>query len=109
MDLTIGKVGIELDDGRTLRLEDAQGASVGVTAGELWVTQEGDPRDLVIGPGERVRLDRPGRSVLQALGRAVLTIEPPAASRRADGASVSVSRPAIRRPRRWYVGVSSIA
>jgi hypothetical protein len=37
MDMTIGRVGIELEDGRTLRLDGAQGASVAVTAGALRV------------------------------------------------------------------------
>lgn len=40
-----------------------------VVAGMAWVTQEGDSRDYVLGPGGMFRVQKPGRVVVQALRR----------------------------------------
>jgi hypothetical protein len=103
MDLQTDTLLLDLERGRTLRLHDAAGARLKVETGELWVTQEGDPRDLVLGPGDVHAIDRAGLSVLQALASARLSIAP------SRGPAVVSSRPAIRRPRRWYVGASNAA
>ena len=105
MELLTDDLRIQLDRGRTLRVSDALGATVRVTRGELWMTQEDDPRDVVLGPGDTFSIDRGGLSVLQALSAATLTIGPaPAAA-----ASRSASSPGIRMPRRWYAGASNAA
>ncbi|MCA3180649.1 MAG: DUF2917 domain-containing protein [Burkholderiales bacterium] len=107
MDMRTERVRIELDGGQTLRLQDAQGASVVVVAGEVWLTQEGDPKDVVLAAGEGHVVERGGLSVLQALDDARVTIVR-AGAMGAD-APGSSSSPAIRSPRRWYVGASNAA
>jgi hypothetical protein len=104
MDVRTERVRIELDDGQTLRLQDARGASVLVLSGEVWLTQEGEARDVVLTAGGRHLIERDGLSVLQALDDARVAIERAGAT-----GSAASSRPAIRCPRRWYVGASNAA
>jgi hypothetical protein len=33
----------------------------------VWITEEGEPRDFVVGPGEAFVVTRPGRTVVQAM------------------------------------------
>lgn len=105
MDLRTERVRIELEGGQTLRLRDALGASVAVVAGEVWLTQEGDPKDVVLAAGEHHVVERGGLSVLQALDDARVTIVHAGGA----GASSSSSSPAILSPRRRYVGASNAA
>ena len=43
-------------------------------AGELWVTQDGDLRDIVLQPGERFTPDRGRRVLVSALEDSVLEV-----------------------------------
>jgi len=45
--------------------------------GKLWITQEGDPQDRIIGSGESFVLDRAGLSVVTALGDPALLVVHP--------------------------------
>lgn len=65
-----GMLGI--DDGRGLRLR--------VAAGAVWLTQQDDGRDIVLRPGESFVIDRPGRTVVQALDPAELSLQAAAAT-----------------------------
>lgn len=42
-----------------VQLEDALGWRITAIGGTLWVTQDGDPRDVVLAPGESFAFDRP--------------------------------------------------
>lgn len=53
--------------GHTECIEDGKGLRVLCLSGSLWLTQDGDPRDVVIEPGQSAVIDRDGRSVLCAL------------------------------------------
>lgn len=64
-----------LGGGQTVGLRDQQGAQVEVLGGELWVTQEGDRRDLVFHGGERFEVERGGVTVLHALVPAQIRLE----------------------------------
>lgn len=76
MDLHTTLLRMELERGHSLSLSDAQGASISVHSGEIWVTQEGDRTDYVLGTGERLVLQRDGLAVLQALADARVAIGP---------------------------------
>lgn len=106
MDLHTTLLRMELERGQTLGLLDACCTSVSVQAGEIWVTQEGDRADYVLGAGERLVLQRDGLAVLQALADARVAIGPAPGAVAATGDS---SSPAMRMPRRWYVGTSNAA
>jgi len=76
MDLSYGRAAIELKPGQPLRLRDAQGRHLSVIEGTIWVTQDGDLRDVVAEAGSEFVFDRPGLAVVQALGgRAVVAAE----------------------------------
>ena len=53
------------------RIENAKGIRVSCVRGVAWITQERDPRDLILAAGQSVVLDRPGladRLCLQGCG-----------------------------------------
>lgn len=59
---------LELAKHQHMRLADAKGWTISVLSGELWITQDGDVRDIVVGIGEDHVLDRNGLALLSALG-----------------------------------------
>lgn len=59
---------IGLPAGEVLRLRVAVGRHIGVVRGVAWVTQDGDPRDIVLGAGESFRFDRKGLGLVMPLG-----------------------------------------
>jgi hypothetical protein len=56
----------ELTTGSMLRLQNGQGLAVTVFDGDVWITQEDDPRDTILSGGESFCLDRPGLTLVQA-------------------------------------------
>lgn len=50
------------------------GLSIASHRGRIWITQDGDPRDVVIDAGESHALDRDGPVYLQALDAAWVTM-----------------------------------
>jgi len=50
----------------TLVLEDARGTVIAVEYGCLWITLEGDTRDIVLTDGMRFAVNRQGRTVVVA-------------------------------------------
>jgi hypothetical protein len=63
-----------------LRLRDVRGHSILDVSGRLWITQQGDARDIFLDVGERFAFDRDGEALVQAIGprAAVAVIEAPA-------------------------------
>lgn len=93
----------QLAKGSLLKLRDAQGRGVAVFSGSLWITQEGDLRDIVAGAGDSVRFDRGGLVVIEALADArLLLLEP-------STASATLPRPsaaALHREARQQCGIA---
>ena len=58
------------------RIEDAKGVRVSCVRGVTWVTQERDPRDLILAAGQSVVLDQPGLAIAYAFKDAVITLAP---------------------------------
>lgn len=50
---------VALGHDKHVQLEDASGWRITAVGGTLWVTQDGDPRDVVLAPGEHFAFDRP--------------------------------------------------
>jgi len=68
---------LELERGAMLRIEDGRGMLVYVWKGSVWLTQDGEGRDVLLGAGGWFRLDRKGVAVVDALGRCALTLTSP--------------------------------
>ena len=65
---------VRLADGQTLRVLDGAGSTVVCKEGTVWVTEENQPRDVVLEAGACVRLKRAGLTIIQALSPATLSI-----------------------------------
>ena len=68
MDLSYGRAALPVIPTRPLRVRDAQGRHLSVLKGTVWITQDGDLRDIVLEAGADFVFDRPGLAVVQALG-----------------------------------------
>ena len=66
-----------LPRGSLLLIEHGKGVQIELWDGELWITQEGDSRDHVVGPGAKFRLEREGILLAHALKGAQLTLTAP--------------------------------
>jgi hypothetical protein len=64
----------ELTGDSVLRLSNAQGRTVAVFEGRVWITQENDLRDIVLARGESFTIDRPGLTLVQAFGHSKLML-----------------------------------
>lgn len=58
-----------------LALRDRVGDRIDCRGGSVWITQEGDPRDLVLDAGESVTLDRAGTAIVEALTDAAVAVQ----------------------------------
>ena len=66
-----------LHAGEVLRLPSPRGLEVACDAGHLWITEEAQPDDVWLGPGQRVRLVGDGLAILEAKGETRLRIVAP--------------------------------
>ena len=56
-----------LAKGRIRRVHHPVGQRVECVTGALWVTQDGDPRDIVLEPGDSFAFDQRGDALISAL------------------------------------------
>jgi Protein of unknown function (DUF2917) len=60
-----------------LRVQRGNGLHIFVRSGSVWITQEGDTRDVVLEAGESFRLDRDGLALINAFSPAHVTVSGP--------------------------------
>lgn len=60
--------------GEILRIPAPRGLEVMCEAGHLWITEEAQPDDVWLAPGQRVRLVGEGLALLEAKGPARLRV-----------------------------------
>jgi uncharacterized protein YjiS (DUF1127 family) len=60
--------------GQALRLTGVEGRRIGAVSGALWITRDGDRRDIVLEGGADIVLDRAEGVVVQALGGPALMV-----------------------------------
>ena len=70
MNLQLEAPVLALEAGQIFSLDDACGTSIQAWAGTVWITEEGEPRDFVVGPGEAFVVTRAGRTLVQAVAPA---------------------------------------
>jgi hypothetical protein len=61
---------LALEAGQLFALDDARGTRIQPREGTLWITEEGEPKDFVVGPGEAFVVARAGRTLVQAVAPA---------------------------------------
>jgi hypothetical protein len=74
MELSTRKPVLALELGQVVTLDDAAGHSIRTRSGTVWVTEEGNFKDFIVGPGEVLVVKAGGRTVLQALQPACISI-----------------------------------
>ena len=65
---------LHLPRGAQLKLRDAAGTTVSALDGFVWITEEDNPRDIVLQPGQSFRLASGGLSMVEALSSASISI-----------------------------------
>jgi hypothetical protein len=91
-----------LETGGTLLIDEGREMLVYVWKGLVWVTQEGEGRDRVLKRGDWIRIDRGGRTVVQALLPSSLALTSPYEEDYAE--AVSLSGPKYVQPVALYRG-----
>ena len=66
MKIEFSSSGVLLAKDQTLNLPNAAGVRVASQSGTVWITQDGDLRDIVLGAGEAFDFDRRGDALLSA-------------------------------------------
>ena len=79
MELHLNAPVLALAAGEVVTLDDVRGIRIQARLGTVWVTEEANPRDHVVGPGESHVVSRAGRTVIQALQPAWVAIGEPKA------------------------------
>jgi hypothetical protein len=74
MNLQLKSAELRLKNGNLLTLDDSQHVSVDCLEGSLWITQDGDPRDVILSAGRSFRIDRTSRVMVFATSDARLLI-----------------------------------
>jgi len=74
-----------------LRIEDGRDLLIHAWQGSLWITQEGDTRDVLLQAGQSFRLDRSGVALVKCWDDAVVALTSPHENRPAR--SITVSTP----------------
>jgi len=74
-----------------LRIEDGRDLLVHVWQGTLWITQEGDARDILLQAGQSFRLDRDGTALVKCWDDAVLALTSPHEERPARSIEVQAT------------------
>jgi hypothetical protein len=69
-----GVIGLSKRD--VLSLPGHRGARIESRSGSVWITQDGDLRDVVLGAGDVHVLEREGAVLVQALDAALVVVRP---------------------------------
>ena len=65
---------LALDSGQILRLDDVEGLRILARTGTVWVTEEGSPKDHIVGPGDTLIVAHSGLTLVQALQPAWISL-----------------------------------
>lgn len=84
MNIQLNQNGLCLKRKQLVMVRDGLGHSIVCDSGSVWVTQEGDPRDIVLGAGEAFTLDRPGTALVLAFEPGAISITNTQARTRAN-------------------------
>jgi hypothetical protein len=79
--ITVNPAGSALDlrDRQHLAMRDAAGWTVKALTGSVWITQDGDQRDITLRAGQSFTVDRDGSTLVSPLGDARICVSQRAA------------------------------
>ncbi|MGY4829532.1 DUF2917 domain-containing protein [Sphaerotilaceae bacterium SBD11-9] len=65
---------------QTFNLQARKGQRIECQTGQLWITQDGDPNDVILAPAQSFTLDRSGHALVSALEDASFVLRGPGAA-----------------------------
>jgi hypothetical protein len=68
MKLELKAGNVKLGPNQTLRVVDGEGTTVCAIEGAVWITEENQPKDIVLQPGSCYQLRRRGIAIVNSLG-----------------------------------------
>ena len=68
MQIELRSGAVRLGPNQTLKVLDGAGSMVCATEGAVWITEENQPRDIVLEAGRCYRLKHAGVAILNSLG-----------------------------------------
>ena len=77
MDISVSHTRIRLDAHESISVIDGNGSRIACRDGKVWITQEQDARDILLGAGDAFTLDRGGLAIVQALGSSEIALDAP--------------------------------
>ena len=97
MDLGQVAASVPIRASQPLHVRNGFGRRIVVLDGNVWVTQDGAPRDIVLSAGDDFRFDRPAPAIVSALGGDARIV-------REEGVDIGPSRG--QRQKRWRAALS---
>ena len=98
MNIRLNTSPVCLAKSQAVTLSDAKGLQIRCMAGGLWITQDRDPRDIVLEAGESFTLDRRGPAIVWALAPSSVEMLP---ARQPSGWGNSAGLSVLRRFVSW--------
>ena len=77
MNIRLNTSPVCLAKSQAVTLTGAEGSQIRCITGGLWITQDRDPRDVVLQAGESFTLDRPGPAIVWALAQSSVEMRAP--------------------------------
>lgn len=77
MDVSLEQAEIQLGNGTSIRVINGVGATIACRDGSVWITQDSDPRDVLLRAGDAFTLNRTGLAIIEALDTARIHLEKP--------------------------------
>jgi hypothetical protein len=75
MQIELRSGAVRLGPNQTLKVLDGAGSTVCATEGAVWITEENQPRDIVLEPGGCYMLRHPGVAIVNSLaGEAAVSL-----------------------------------
>jgi hypothetical protein len=74
LQMALDEVPVRLAGRKLVRLQDAAGSTVRAIDGSVWITQEGDQRDIVLEAGESFTVDRTGAALVWPFDDAIVSV-----------------------------------
>ena len=68
MQIELRSGAVRLGPNQTLKVVDGAGSTVCAVEGAVWITEENQPRDIVLEPGNCYRLRHRGTALVNSLG-----------------------------------------